>query len=71
MVQTDPRIDAFIASAAPFAQPILAHLRALVHGALPDCVETIKWGMPHFTRGREERGRHGRVQGALCVRDSR
>jgi len=49
MVQTDPRIDAFIASAAPFAQPILAHLRALVHDALPDCVETIKWGMPHFT----------------------
>lgn len=51
MVQTDPRIDAFIASAAPFAQPILAHLRALVHDALPDCVETIKWGMPHFTVG--------------------
>ena len=51
MVQTDPRIDAFIASAAPFAQPILAHLRALVHGAMPDCVETIKWGMPHFTVG--------------------
>lgn len=34
-----PRIDAYIAKAAPFAQPILKHLRAEVHaassGALP------------------------------------
>jgi hypothetical protein len=46
---TDPRIDAFIAKAAPFAQPILTHFRALVHAAEPAAVETIKWGMPHFT----------------------
>lgn len=45
----DPRIDAFIAKAAPFAQPILTHFRALVHRAEPAAVETIKWGMPHFT----------------------
>lgn len=45
----DPRIDAYIAKAAPFAQPILAHVRALVHRALPGAEETIKWGMPHFT----------------------
>lgn len=45
----DPRIDAYIARAAPFAQPILTHLRALVHRALPQAEETIKWGMPHFT----------------------
>ena len=45
----DPRIDAYIERAAPFAQPILAHLRALVHRALPEAEETIKWGMPHFT----------------------
>ena len=45
----DPRIDAFIAKAAPFAQPILSHFRALVHRAEPEAVETIKWGMPHFT----------------------
>lgn len=48
-MSTDPRIDAYIAKAAPFAQPILAHLRALVHRALPGVEETIKWGMPHFT----------------------
>ena len=29
-MSTDPRIDAYIAKAAPFAQPILKHLRALV-----------------------------------------
>ena len=27
-MSTDPRIDAYIAKAAPFAQPILKHLRA-------------------------------------------
>ena len=46
---TDPRIDAYIAKAAPFAQPILRHLRKLVHRALPEAQETIKWGMPHLT----------------------
>ena len=45
----DPRIDAYIAKAPPFAQPILHHLRALVHKALSEAEETIKWGMPHFT----------------------
>ena len=48
-MSTDPRIDAYIAKAAPFAQPILTHLRALVHSALPGAQETIKWSMPHFT----------------------
>lgn len=48
-MSTDPRIDAFIAKAAPFAQPILERFRAVVHAAIPDAVETIKWGMPHFT----------------------
>lgn len=50
-MKTDPRIDAYIAEAGDFAQPILAHLRALVGRTLPDCEETIKWGMPHFTVG--------------------
>jgi uncharacterized protein YdeI (YjbR/CyaY-like superfamily) len=44
----DPRIDGYIDAAAPFAQPILRHFRALVHGAVPDLGETIKWGMPFF-----------------------
>jgi len=47
----DPRIDAYMAKAAPFAQPILAHVRALVHRVLPDVEEGIKWGMPAFMLG--------------------
>ena len=47
----DPRIDDYIAKAAPFAQPILTHVRALAHRAFPEAVETIKWGMPHFVVG--------------------
>lgn len=45
----DPRIDAYIAEAAPFAQPILIHLRDLAHEAVPGLTEDIKWRMPHFT----------------------
>lgn len=47
----DSRIDAYIDKAAPFAQPILVHLRHLIHKAVPGLDETIKWGMPHFTLG--------------------
>ena len=53
----DPRVDDYIARAAPFARPILEHLRALVHMAIPDAGEAIKWGMPHFTfRGKNVAG---------------
>ncbi len=48
MGKRDPRIDAYIGKAAPFARPILDHLRALVHRAEPEIEETIKWGMPFF-----------------------
>lgn len=44
----DPRVNAYINKAAPFAQPILKKLRALVHKGCPDVAETIKWGMPAF-----------------------
>ena len=44
----DPRIDAYIAKSAPFAQPILTHMREVVHAACPDVEETMKWSMPHF-----------------------
>ncbi|MBV9010058.1 MAG: YdeI/OmpD-associated family protein [Verrucomicrobia bacterium] len=42
------RVDEYIASAAPFARPILRHVRKLVHKACPDVKETIKWNMPAF-----------------------
>jgi uncharacterized protein YdeI (YjbR/CyaY-like superfamily) len=44
----DKRIDAYIDKAQPFAQPILKHVRELVHKACPEVTETIKWGMPSF-----------------------
>ena len=47
----DPRIDDYLAKAPEFARPILTHLRAIVHRALPGAEETIKWGMPHFMVG--------------------
>lgn len=48
-MERDPRIDEKIANAPPFAKPILEHLRGLVHEAVPEAGEAIKWGMPHFT----------------------
>jgi hypothetical protein len=44
----DPRVDAYVAQAPPFARPILKALRAAVHGACPRAEETVKWGMPFF-----------------------
>jgi uncharacterized protein YdeI (YjbR/CyaY-like superfamily) len=48
MPEQNPAVDAYIAKAAPFAQPILAHLRKLIHQAIPDVEEAIKWSMPFF-----------------------
>ena len=48
MPTTNPAIDAYIAKAQPFAQPILNHMRELVHKACPQVEEKIKWGMPFF-----------------------
>jgi uncharacterized protein YdeI (YjbR/CyaY-like superfamily) len=48
MPKRDPRIDAYIDKAAPFAKPILKHLRKVVHAGCPQVEETIKWSMPHF-----------------------
>lgn len=49
MATTDPRVDAYIEKKAAFAQPILWHIRALMHAASPDVGEAIKWSMPFFT----------------------
>jgi hypothetical protein len=48
MPKKDPRVDAYIAKAAPFARPILTHLRRVIHQGCPEIEETIKWGMPSF-----------------------
>ena len=57
----DPRVDAYIAGALPFARPILTHLREVIHKACPDAVETIKWSRPFF----EHKGRMFAALGAF------
>ena len=44
----DPRVDAYIAKSAPFAQPILKKLRRIIHAACPGVAETMKWSCPFF-----------------------
>jgi uncharacterized protein YdeI (YjbR/CyaY-like superfamily) len=56
MGKRDPRVDAYIARAPDFAQPILRRLRALIHSTCPEVEETIKWSVPHFVH-----------QGILCA----
>jgi hypothetical protein len=56
----DPRVDAYINKSAAFAQPVLTHLRELVHKILPDIEEDIKWSMPFFTY-------HGQMFGNLAA----
>jgi uncharacterized protein YdeI (YjbR/CyaY-like superfamily) len=48
MPTTDPRVDAYIAKSRDFARPILNHIRKVVHEALPEVTETMKWSFPHF-----------------------
>jgi uncharacterized protein YdeI (YjbR/CyaY-like superfamily) len=44
----NPKVDAYLAKVQPFAQPILEHLRELVHKACPGVEESIKWSRPFF-----------------------
>jgi uncharacterized protein YdeI (YjbR/CyaY-like superfamily) len=48
-VNREPRIDAYIAKAPPFARPILEKVRERVHAVAPEADEAIKWSAPGFT----------------------
>jgi uncharacterized protein YdeI (YjbR/CyaY-like superfamily) len=48
MGKKDKRVDAYIAKAQPFAKPVLKHIRMVVHKAVPEVEETMKWSFPHF-----------------------
>lgn len=48
MAKRDPRVTAYIKKAAPFARPILTHIREVVLSCSPAIEETIKWGMPTY-----------------------
>ena len=47
----EPRIDAYIARAQPFARPILEKVRERVHAVVPGVEEAVKWSMPAYTVG--------------------
>lgn len=47
----EPRIDAYIAKAQPFARPILEKVRERVHAVIPDAEEAMKWSMPAYLTG--------------------
>ena len=46
----EPRIDAYIASAQPFARPILERVRERVHAVMPDVEEAMKWSHPTYLK---------------------
>jgi uncharacterized protein YdeI (YjbR/CyaY-like superfamily) len=48
MGKRDPKVDAYIRKAAPFAQPILSEFREIVHASCPEVEEAMKWSFPHF-----------------------
>ena len=43
------QIDAYIANAQPFAQPILKKLRQIIHKNAPNLREEFKWEIPVFS----------------------
>lgn len=42
------KVDAYIENAKPFAQPVLEHLRDLMHRGCPEVEEAMKWSQPFF-----------------------
>ncbi len=48
MTAYSKEVDAYLERAAPFAKPILSHIRECVHQVCPEVQEVLKWGFPHF-----------------------
>ncbi len=48
MGKKDKRVDSYIEKSAAFAQPVLKHLRQLIHKVCPEVEEKMKWSFPHF-----------------------
>src|SRR2546421_7828411 len=59
----DPRVDAYIDALPVWQQAICREVRALVHAADPDVIETIKWTVqPYFVL-------EGNICALLAARD--
>lgn len=48
MGKKDKRVDAYIEKALPFAREVMNKFRTLVHKAVPEVEETIKWNFPNY-----------------------
>jgi uncharacterized protein YdeI (YjbR/CyaY-like superfamily) len=48
-MKRNPAVDAYITKSPDFAKPILKHLREVVHAAVPEVEEEMKWSTPTFT----------------------
>ena len=48
MAKRDARVTRYIQKCAPFARPVLTHLRRTIHAGSRELEEDIKWGMPSF-----------------------
>jgi uncharacterized protein YdeI (YjbR/CyaY-like superfamily) len=49
-VSREPRIDAYIARAQPFARPILEKVRERAHAVVPGIEEAMKWSHPTYLK---------------------
>src|SRR5258706_9662429 len=67
MGKKDPRVDAYIENAAPFARPILKRLRKWAHSTAP-IASRPSGGRRRTSSTRQALFRHVRIQGALRVR---
>jgi hypothetical protein len=50
-MNTDPRVDQYIARAPHFARPVLNEARERIRKACPAAEETIKWNVPFYVLG--------------------
>lgn len=48
MSNFNAKVDEYIANSEDFAKPILIYYRDIIHQAIPEIQETIKWRFPHF-----------------------
>jgi hypothetical protein len=78
MSKRDPAVDAYVRKAPAFAQPIIEHLREVVHAACPEVEECIKWSVPFFVyvggdsmKGSVQKGRERRASSKRSERDGR
>ena len=70
-ITQDPRVDAYIECAAPFAQPILRQLSDMVHAPCLQVEESIRWSMLSFIYAGTILGQMAAPSGKRSLRSSK